>query len=171
MSKIILNHCWWASQIAPKWTRPFVLGVAVGIAPQHGWHWQHTFTVRWFHLLSPESVVESANSRLLSLSLFCSVLFFLPTLLPHLNTGKGSNWLVQSWRELMANRHWPATKCPLNDFTLSLDRQKCVVWGCLAIVNYRTASEALRGWIVGWLVWCYLPSLVLSEERSHFSLH
>lgn len=42
VSKIILSHCWWASQTVSEWTRPFVLGVAVGIAPQQGWYWQRS---------------------------------------------------------------------------------------------------------------------------------
>lgn len=45
---------------------------------------QHTFTVHWFHLLSPGSVLESANSRLLSLVTFLLLLFcsLSPTSLP-----------------------------------------------------------------------------------------
>lgn len=53
-----LNHfCWWASQTVDKWTRPCVLGVAVGITPQQGWFWADVFTVPWFHLLSPRKCV------------------------------------------------------------------------------------------------------------------
>lgn len=86
-----LNHfCWWASQTVDKWTRPCVLGVAVGITLQQGWFW----AARVYCAVISSTVSQKvcwdlpiAIYFLLSFFSFCfSSSFYSP------NKCKGSSW-------------------------------------------------------------------------------